>query len=183
MAASEAELKLLMLGALAGDGAAYRMLLGGLRSRLEIFFRRRLSEMPGDVDDLVQETLIAVHSKRATFDTAQPFTPWLYAIARYKLADHFRRIGRATLVPLDDAEEIADVDVAAPAEARRDLEQILALLPERSRAVLSSVKLQGLSVSEAAARHGLSESAVKVGIHRSLRKLAAQLRGGGKVDE
>ena len=183
MAASEAELKLLMLAALAGDRAAYRMLLGGLRSRLEIFFRRRLSEMPGDVDDLVQETLIAVHSKRATFDTAQPFTPWLYAIARYKLADHFRRTGRATLVPLDDAEEIADVDVAAPADARRDLEQILALLPERSRAVLSSVKLQGLSVSEAATRHGLSESAVKVGIHRSLRKLAAQLRGGGKVDE
>lgn len=183
MAASETELKLLMLAALAGDRAAYRMLLGGLRSRLEIFFRRRISEMPGDVDDLVQETLIAIHTKRATFDPAQPFTPWVYAIARYKLVDHFRRAGRATMVPLEDAEEVSDVDVAAPADARRDLEQILTLLPERSRAVLSSVKLEGLSVAEAAARHGVSESAVKVGIHRSLRKLAAQLRGGGKAGE
>ncbi|MBV9756346.1 MAG: sigma-70 family RNA polymerase sigma factor [Alphaproteobacteria bacterium] len=182
MAATEAELKSLMVAALAADRAAYRLLLGHARERLQMFFRRRLLERPADVDDLVQETLIAIHTRRETFDTAQPFTPWMYAIARYKLVDYLRRSGRAITVPLEQAEELSVADAGAAADARRDLEQALARLPERSRSLLGSVKLQGLSVAEAAARHGMSESAVKVGIHRSLRRLAAQLRAGNKAD-
>lgn len=181
MAATEAELKSLMVAALGADRAAYRTLLEHLRGRLQVFFRRRL-ETPADMDDLVQETLIAIHTRRETFDPAQPFTPWLYAIARYKLVDHLRRAGRAITVPLDEAEEVSAVDTGAAADARHDLQQALASLPERSRALIGSVKLEGLSVAEAAKRHGVSESAVKVGIHRSLRRLAAQLRAGGKAD-
>lgn len=181
MAASEAELKSQMLAAVAGDRAAYRALLGDLRRRFEVFFRRRLAQMPAEVDDLVQETLIAIHAKRETFDPDQPFTPWAYAIARYKLVDHLRRT-RKPMIPLEDAELVAE-DAGAAAEASGDVERVLALLPERARAVLRSVKLDGLSTAQAAARHGLSESAVKVGVHRSLRRLAAQLRGGGRIDE
>jgi RNA polymerase sigma-70 factor (ECF subfamily) len=183
VAASEAELKVLMLAALAADRAAYRTLLGHLRRRLEVFFGRRLTDTPADVDDLVQETLIAIHAKRETFDRSQAFTPWAYAIARYKLVDHFRRTRHGTTIPLDYADEVFVEDGSAAVDARRDVERALALLPERSRAVLRSVKLDGLSTAEAAARHGLSESAVKVGVHRSLRRLAAQLRGAGKADE
>jgi RNA polymerase sigma-70 factor (ECF subfamily) len=182
MAATEAELKSLMLAALAADRAAYRLLLGHLRDRLQIFFRRRLVATSADVDDLVQETLIAIHTRRETFDRAQAFTPWVYAIARYKLVDHLRRTGRAMTVPLEEAEGVSIGDAGAAADAHRDLEQALAILPERSRSLLGSVKLQGLSVAEAAAQHGMSESAVKVGIHRSLRRLAAQFRAGNKTD-
>jgi RNA polymerase sigma-70 factor, ECF subfamily len=178
VAASESELKSLMLAALAADRVAYRALLDHLRRRLEIFFGRRLAGMTADVDDLVQETLIAIHAKRETFDRTQAFTPWAYAIARYKLVDHLRRTRRGTTVPLEDAEEVFTEDASAAADAQHDIEGALALLPERSRAVLKSVKLDGLSTAEAAARHGMSESAVKVGVHRSLRRLAAQLRGG-----
>jgi len=176
--ASEAEMKGLMLDALAGDRAAYRTLLEHLRHRLGIFFGRKLRAMPAEAEDLVQETLIAIHRKRETFDCDQPLMPWAYAIAQYKLIDHLRRTRPGRTVPLDDADAFFVADASAAIEARYDVEKALELLPERSRALLRSVKLDGLSTAEAAARHGLSESAVKVGVHRSLRRLAAHLRRG-----
>lgn len=165
----------MMRAALAGDRAAYRALLEHLRRRLGYFFAGKLGRSPADVEDLVQETLMAIHVKRETFDRGQPFTPWAYAIAQYKLADHLRRTRRRMTVPIDEVEPLFLDDASAAVEARYDIERALELLPERPRAVLRSIKLDGLSTAEAAERHGLSESAVKVGVHRSMRRLAAYL--------
>jgi RNA polymerase sigma-70 factor (ECF subfamily) len=95
-----------MLVALAGDAAAYRSLLNDVGAHLRAYYARRLGRDAADVEDLVQETLIAMHTRRATYDDRQPFTPWVHAIARYKLIDHFRRSSRRRTFPMDDAGDL-----------------------------------------------------------------------------
>jgi RNA polymerase sigma-70 factor (ECF subfamily) len=178
--AREARLRSLMIGAQRGDAGAYSEFLRELASVLRAFFRRRLTKLPDEVEDLVQETMLAVHNKRHTYDPGQPVTAWMYAIARYKLIDFLRaRVSRESLhEPLDDecAELASDADLATQ-EARRDLHVLLALLPDKQRLPIQYVKLEGLSVAQAAKLTGLSESAVKIGVYRGLRLLAARLRG------
>jgi RNA polymerase sigma-70 factor (ECF subfamily) len=128
-----------------------------------------------DAEDLVQETLIAIHTRRATYDTALPFTAWLHAIARYKLIDHFRRAGVRRTLPLEDAETVVAGEETESAGARRDVEKLLATLPPARRELVRQVKIEGLSTAEAAQRTGMSESAVKVGIHRALKALSAMI--------
>lgn len=174
----EGELRSLLLRGLGGDAAAYRDFLGRLAGHLRAFLRRRLTRLPDDVEDLVQETLLAVHNQRHTYDADQPLTAWLHAIAKYKLIDLLRRRARdAVLEPLaDDAELLAAADHDA-AEARRDLARLLDLLPDRQRLPIVCMKLQGLSVAETARLTGMSEAAVKVGVHRGLKTLAAKIGG------
>src|SRR5579862_1946228 len=104
MAEREAQLKSWMLGGLDGDAAAHSALLHALVPLLHSFFRRRLDGPNEDVEDLVQETLIAVHTRRASYDRARPFTAWLYAVARYRMIDHCRR--RRLTVPLEYVDDI-----------------------------------------------------------------------------
>jgi RNA polymerase sigma-70 factor (ECF subfamily) len=180
MGASEPELRTLMVAALDGDARAYRALLGDLRLRLGAFFVRRLGGSQAEADDLVQETLIAIHTRRETYDPRQPFTPWLFAVARYKLADHFRRVGRRGAAPLDEeALEISVEGGAEASDARRDVEVALASLPERSRGLLRMLKIEGATVAETAARFDMSEGAVKVAAHRAMKSLAQRF---GSVD-
>ncbi len=174
---SESELKALMLRSLEGDAAAYRRLLQGLRERLISYFGRRLQADPTQAEDLVQETLIAIHAKRATFDPAQPLTAWVYAIARYKLVDHYRRSGRRSFTPIEDEDGLFVEDESAAADARHDLARGLAGIPERTRDLLVSVKLHQESIADVALRTGMSQSAVKVAVHRGFNKLTARLRG------
>ena len=173
----EDELRAAMLAALAGDNKAYAGFLGRCSLHLRAYFRRRLSAFPDDVEDLVQDTLLALHNQRHTWRATGRLTPWLYAIARYKLVDLLRsRLPRRTVEVVLDEESgdaaLIDQDGAA-LEARRDLLKLLALLPERQRLPIVLVKIEGRSVAEAAQQTGLSESAVKIGIHRGLKKLAA----------
>ena len=179
MDTSEAELKALMLASLDGDANAYRALLGDLRLRLAAYFHRRLRRDADDVEDLVQECLIAAHTRRETWDRNQALTPWVYAIARYKLIDHYRRTGRRVMVPLDDLPvELRAEDASAAADARRDVNKALAGLPEKTRRLLEDLKLRELSVAETAPRAGMSEGAVKVAAHRGLRTLISRFAGG-----
>ena len=165
-----------MLAARAGDAVAYRTLLRELAAHLRAYYRRRLgSSRSADAEDLVQETLIAVHRKSSTYDPDQPFTPWLHAIARYKLIDQFRR-NKSDKVPLEDAGVVvssADFDAAL---ASRDVERLLERLPKRARDLVRGVKVEGLSTRDAAARSGMSETAVKVAVHRAMRALSAMLK-------
>lgn len=177
---AEDRLRALMLAASGGDGAAYRALLDALARHLRAFLRRRLTRMPDEVEDLVQETLLAIHNQRHTYDPDQPFTAWVHAIARYKLVDMLRRHGRHALLadPLDDLDEsLATTDDGEAALARRDLAVLLDTLPDRHRLPIVHVKIEGLSVEETARLTGMSASAVKVGVHRGLKALAARLRG------
>lgn len=174
----EETLRASLLLALAGDNEAYAAFLTQSGAHLRAYFRRRLVTSPNEVEDLVQETLLALHNRRHTYQTTQRLTPWLYAIARYKLVDLLRAQSprRQVEVSLDDDEgggELVPAD-ASPAEARRDLLKLLDTLPDRHRLPIVLVKLEGRSVAEAAAATGMSEAAIKVGIHRGLRKLAAE---------
>ena len=179
MSASEERLRGLLARGLSGDGAAYHAFLADLTAHLRAFFRKRLDRIPDEVEDLVQETLIAVHNQRHTYDPGQPLTAWMHAIAKYKLVDFLRRRARtdALIDPLDDELEVFAASDADAAEARRDLAKLLADLPDRQRMPIVHVKIEGLSVAETAQLTGMSESAVKIGVHRGLKALAAKIRG------
>ncbi len=173
MIAQEAQYRDWMLAALAGDGAAYRMLLQGLTRHLRSYYARRLDS--GAAEDAVQETLIAIHAKRATYDPSLPFTAWVYGIARYKLIDEYRRHKRRATVPLDEAAELFGHDEASEAIARRDVAKLLDKLPPAKRQLVRDIKLDGVSIADAARRTGLSESAVKVTVHRAIKSLGENL--------
>lgn len=175
----EERLRCLLLGGLAGDSSAYHAFLKELSAHLRAFLRKRLTTLPDEVEDLVQELLLAVHNQRHTYDPGQPITAWVYAMARYKLVDLLRRRSRKELLndPLDEEDDdlLMSSDSEA-AEARRDLAKLLAGLPDRQRAPIIHMKIEGLSVAETARLTGMSPSAVKVGVHRGLKALAAKIR-------
>lgn len=178
--AAEVRLRRLLLAGLAGDSASYQAFLGSLSAHLRAFLRRRLTALPDEVEDLVQEVLLAIHNQRHTYQAEQPLTAWVHAIARYKRIDFLRRrAGREALhEPLDDELAVFAASDSDAADARRDVATLLARLPERQRVPIQLMKLEGLSVEEAAQAAGMSASAVKVGVHRGLKALAAIIRGG-----
>jgi RNA polymerase sigma-70 factor (ECF subfamily) len=180
MVKSEAEAVLhdLLVRGLDGDAVAYRAFLQKLSAFLRAFLRQRLFGWPDEVEDLVQECLLAMHNQRHTYQPSQPLTAWVHAIARYKMID----LLRAKSVR-EDLHELLDDDLAVFAEsatdasdARRDLKGLLDTLPDRQRLPIVHVKIEGLSVTQTAHLTGMSESAVKVGIHRGLKALAIKLR-------
>ena len=163
-----------MLASLAGDAVAYRDLLNALMPGLRRYFQRRLhGDLSGHMEDLVQETLLAIHTRRMTYDPAQPFTAWAYAIARYKLIDLLRKFHRSPQLPLDDvADFLADpANTQGDAMDARDVDAMLDTLPERTRTLIRSVRVEGRSVKDTAERAGMSVAAVKVTIHRGIAAL------------
>ena len=178
----ESVLKPLWLRAQSGDEVAYRQCLGMLATRLRGYLKRRLSGLPDEVEDLVQETLLALHLQRGTYDPSVPVSAWTMAIARHKLVDLWRRRGRR-----DDLHDDVDEQMLAAAPddggARRDLAVLLTALPDAQRQAIVLTKLEGLSIAEAASRTGASEAAIKVQVHRGLKRLAALVRRDAKDTE
>src|SRR5690606_19489187 len=176
--ATEQRLREALVRGLAGETIAYRGFLKELGAHLRAYFRKRLTRAPDEVEDLVQETLLAVHNQRHTYDPDQPLTAWVHAIAKYKFVDWLRRRARHDAItdPLDDAGELLAASDADASEARRDLAVLLQSLPERQRLPIVHVKIEGLPVLETARLTGMSVSAVKVGVHRGLKTLAAKIR-------
>ncbi len=168
MNADDKSLQRLMALAQGGDGSAYRTVLSECQRWLGRYYRGRIA--PAYVDDLVQDTLISLHKKRATYDPTRPFFPWLAAIARYRWVDQLRRTYRANETEID-GDLIAD-PVSGDITARVSLARLLEHIPERQASVIRLVKIDGYSISEAAERTGQSEPLVKVNIHRGLKKLA-----------
>ena len=167
-----------MVQALAGDAGAYRVLLGELRTLLRTYFSRRLGAgRTADAEDLVQDVLMALHTHRATYDATRPFTSWVHAIARYKLIDHYRQNRMRHTIPAEDAEALFATDDSAAAMARLDVERLLDTVPEPTARMIRQVKIEGRSIAEVSEATGLSESAVKVGVHRGIRALATRLQG------
>jgi RNA polymerase sigma-70 factor, ECF subfamily len=169
----------LMRAANSGDAAAYRRLLETIAPVLRSVIRRGLGRAGlavSDVEDVLQETLLAIHLKRHTWRESEPFTPWVRAIARNKLIDALRRRGRSAAVPIDDFLET----LAAPEDERRlsavEADKMLGMINGRSREVVQAMALEGLSTREAATRLGLSEGAVRVALHRGLNALARALK-------
>lgn len=178
----EAKLRSLMVAAMAGHSEAYRTLLSLSAERLRSYFGRRLAGREHDVEDLVQETLIAVHRKRATYDPSLPFTAWLHGIARYRLIDFLRRDKRKVEIALDEGLDGADLDAFEAKLAKIDIDSLLAGLSPNQVAAIRLTKIEGYSIREASAMTGQSEPAVKVNVHRGLGRLIAGMKGSGHAD-
>ena len=172
MRSADDDLRRAMRLALAGDRLAYRFVLDQSRAWLTRYFSRRIAL--GMIDDLVQETLISLHRKRATFDVDRPFLPWLAAIARYRWIDALRRIRDHEEMAVD----MAYVDSAEDAIlARLSLDRLLGYLPLGQSNAITLTRIEGKSIAEAALLCGQSEALVKVNVHRGLKKLAALVEG------
>src|ERR1700720_4902211 len=176
MTTHETELKALMLASLDGDAASHRALLERLSGRLRAYYKGKLAGIGRDgteAEDLVQEAVLAIHIKRHTYDPTEPLTPWVHAIARYKLIDFLRRT-RASFadVPIEEADAIMAHDDNVDAESTFDVKRLMERLPKNMRCAIEAVRLDGLSIAEAAQRCGISEPGVKVNIHRGLKALA-----------
>jgi len=182
---TESELRALMLASSDGDAAAYRTLLERLGGQLRAYFKGQLNRINRgavEAEDLVQEALLAIHTRRHTYDPSQLFTPWVYAIARYKFIDYLRRTKvSAKDIPVDETGELTARDDHGPVESSLDLDRLLTGLSPKVKQIIQYVKLDGLSVSEAATRCGMSESAVKVSVHRGLKALALLISKESRV--
>jgi RNA polymerase sigma-70 factor (ECF subfamily) len=163
-----------MLAGSAGDGAAVRELLTVLADRFRAYYARRLGSGAAETEDLVQEALLAVFMRRATWDPSQPVSAWVFAIARYKLIDHYRRRRVRSYVPLEDVEAFLAAETPDP-DAGLEVERALDALPARHAALVRDVKLGGLSLAEAGERAGITEGAAKVSLHRALKAMKARM--------
>ena len=114
-----------------GDEAAYRALLLDVSAQLRAFYRRRMASLAVEIEDLVQEALLAIHNQRHTYDAQRPFTAWCFAIAKYKLIDLLRRRARLIghSVSLEDGDELVGPDDLEAGDAQRDLLGLLDRLP------------------------------------------------------
>lgn len=168
MIAREETLRDLMRLAQGGDKQAYAVLLEQTGRWLTRFFSHKIAA--DAVDDLVQDTLISLHNKRASYDPSRPFLPWLAAIARYRWVDRLRQTYRHAADELQDQHaEDSHEDVVG---AKISIDRLLHQLPEGQALAIRLVKIEGLSIAEACVKCGQSEPLVKVNIHRGLKKLA-----------
>lgn len=165
---TEEQWRTLMIAAQAGDAAAYRRLLVELGRWLRSYYSKRLPAAM--VDDVAQEVLLTVHAKRHTYDSAKPFGPWLAAIARYKWIDRLRAMKDGLSDELDEG--LAAPDLGEAAHSAYTLDALMTRLKPAQANAIRLVKIEGLSVKEAAERLGQTIALVKVNIHRGLRQLS-----------
>ena len=173
----EREIAGLWVEAQAGDELAYTQMLQCCAQRLRSFFTRRMNNTPEDIEDMVQETLLAVHTRRHTYDSAFPVSAWVMAIAKYKLIDFWRRHGRRDRLHDEFDETLLGQTDQQPSLGGNesnvaDVDGLLSQLPEKQRQAITLIKLVGLSVAEAAQQTGQSESALKVQVHRGIKQLS-----------
>jgi len=175
----ETALAKLLRDALAGDEAAYGKFLERVARMVRALARRKLSSGSGvEPEDIVQETLLAIHAKRHTWHSDQPVMPWFYAIARYKIVDAYRRRGRAIEVDIDD---FADRLEAEQPDTVSDHEIAKALngLSDGQRRVVKAISVEGKSIAETAQALGMKETAVRVALHRGLTSIAQRFGRDG----
>jgi RNA polymerase sigma factor (sigma-70 family) len=168
---------MLMEQAIAGDEFAYHRMLAAIAVALTRSLRGRASRSGLDIEDIVQDVLLALHLKRGTWVRGTPVAPWVTAIARNKIVDGWRHHVRRQQVSLDSVVDALCVDVDPRDELSGDLERGLAALTPRQRAVLTAVSLQGYTSTETAQRLDMSEGAVRVTLHRAFKSLAALFAG------
>jgi RNA polymerase sigma-70 factor (ECF subfamily) len=175
----EAEWAGLMRRAIAGDAAAYERLLRSLAPSLRAAARRglaRAGKSDAEAEDVVQETLLAIHLKRHTWDTSAPLGPWVRAIARNKLVDALRRRGFRTEIPIEDfAEVLPAATPEPPSGVVQAVARNLDTLPTRQRDVVRAIAVEGVSIAETATRLAISHGAVRVALHRGLAALAVKI--------
>ncbi len=160
-----------MRAAAAGDERAYASFLERTAALVRAFCRRRIVRGGVDPEDVVQETLLAIHLKRHTWRDDSPVLPWVLAIARFKLIDAFRRRGRHIEVEIDRIEEtVAAPDVETVGSWQ--IARVVDALAPGQKAVVLSISVEGRSIGQTAQDMGMTEGAVRVALHRGLAAIA-----------
>ena len=173
-----------MRAAIAGDEAKYQSLLSDMARALRGVVRGGLSGVsasPNDVEDVIQEVLLAIHLKRHTWDQSKPIGPWVMAITRNKLIDQLRRRGRRSEVPIDDMLDHLEAGGQEDAIHAHDVSKVLSSLNGRNREIVQAITIDGHSARDVAQRLGLTEVAVRVSLHRSLKALAQSYQNETKL--
>lgn len=168
-----------MTASLSGDGGAYRRLLAALAPFVRSVARARAAGYGldlSDVEDVVQETLLAIHLKRGTWDAGQPVGPWVAAIARNKLIDALRRRGRRVVVPIDDFSDVLPAAEADEGLSPGEAEKLVSVLKGRQHEVVKAISIDGQDIRQTAESLDMSEGAVRVALHRGLATLAKAYR-------
>ena len=156
-----------------GDGAAFARFLVAVTPTLRNVIRRRGEALPPDQhEDILQEVLLAIHLKRQTWRRDAPVRPWLYALARYKVVDAFRRRGAAVTLPIEDFADVLPEDGGAVPLVSRDAELMLGMIDSRSAHLVRAVALEGKSAEEAGQAVGLTAGAARVALHRAMQRLS-----------
>ena len=169
----------MMKASIAGDEGAYRRLLEDISRSVRALARAafaRANVGDADIEDAVQETLLAIHLKRHTWDPGQPLAPWAYAIARHKGVDALRRRGRRRVETIENVEEFLAAPEGEDPHALSDARRLLETLAPRQRDIVTSISLDGQSIAATAKRLSMTEVAVRVALHRALKSLGATWR-------
>ena len=185
-----AALDSLMRDAQSGDERAYRALLAEVALRMRRLVRARAPWLGiADVEDIVQDILLALHTARATWDATRPFMPWIAGIARNRLADHARRYVRRQAFD-QAASDLAEVFSSTPGQTHAEgvvnlmsVRRAMDGLTTGERDAFEMVRLRQMSLSEAAKKRGSTVGAIKVAVHRASLKLKAALTGGAKEQQ
>lgn len=156
-----------------GDGAAFARFLGAVTPTLRAVIRRRGEALPADQhEDILQDVLLAIHLKRQTWRRDAPVRPWLYALARYKVVDAFRKRGASINLPIEDFADVLPEENAATPLSSRDADVMLGLIDARSASLVRAAALDGKSAEEAGETVGLTAAAARVALHRAMRRLS-----------
>ncbi len=170
---NETDLESLMRAANRGDSNAYGRFLRAVTPILRGIIRARGARLgPEGCEDVLQAVLLAIHLKRHTWREDLPLRPWLYAVARHKVIDALRARGAAANVPVEPFTDSVPAPPAPDALAGRDLDRLLERLGSRDSSIIRAIGIEGDSAAEAAARLGMTEGAVRVALHRALKRIA-----------
>jgi len=183
--AREEEWAACMRAAMAGDTQAYHRFLKAVTPYLRSIAKRRCERYgapPGEVEDVVQEVLLAIHLKRGTWDISRPIAPWLSSIVRNKLIDSLRRRGRHVSIPIEDVMETLEATPRRDDAEPLDVDRMVESLRDPQREIVRSISLGGAGVRETAERLQMTEGAVRVALHRALKGLAALYRSNGRAN-
>lgn len=169
-------LETLMARALTGDSVAYATALRSILPQLNSFLGGKVQ--PKDREDVVQDILLSLHKARHTYDATRPFMPWVIAIAKYRLQDHWRSYYRHRTGQTDSLENILELpgdDVTKSKEASEDIRRVVKDLPQKQKEILNLMYGEDKSVQEVAVAMRMSVSAVKVAAHRAYKVFRQRL--------
>lgn len=171
------EWETLLIAANAGDGRAFARFLTLVEPTLRGIIRARGGALAADQhEDILQDVLLAIHLKRHTWRSDCPVRPWLYAVARHKVIDAFRRRGAHIHLPIEDVDHLLSQEATQTSLAARDTDRLLAGIDDRSAALVRAVALEGETAEEVGARLGLTAGAARVALHRAMKRLSALAR-------
>lgn len=167
----------LMRAAIAGDGRAYARFLRIATPVLRCVIRAKGSNLTREHhEDILQDVLLALHRKRDTWEVGRPVRPWLYAIARHKVVDAFRARCTAVHVQITDFEDVLAAEDGPDPLAERDVTSLIGRLDRRSADIVRAIELEDERTATVGERLGMTEGAVRVALHRAIKRMSAIAR-------